>query len=293
MQRRLVSVATLIGLVAASLAIGAAPAHADGPGVGAPWIVSVGDSAISGEAGRWAGNTNQSSSKVDALGSTAYNDNATNTAEQIPGCHRSKSAEVLHRRRRERFEPRLLRRAHVHADAGVGRLQARARLLQRRERPPGSGPGAAAVRGDAQRQGRHRAHRGQQLRLRRHRADLRDELPHLTHVVEELLLRRLEREGVLHRVGRHDPDHRRAGCAAERAPGDAERRLRRQLVQDPRPDLLVADPPGFGLPVLGVRLHPAVDGRLRHLEPGCGLGQRHAPCRRSTVRCATVRRRPA
>ncbi len=94
MYRRLASVAALIGLVGATLAMGATPAHADGPGVGSPWIVSVGDSAISGEAGRWAGNTNQSSSKVDALGSTAYYDNATNTAEQIPGCHRSKSAEV-------------------------------------------------------------------------------------------------------------------------------------------------------------------------------------------------------
>lgn len=69
-------------------------AHADGPGVGAPWIVSVGDSAISGEAGRWAGNTNGSSNNVDALGSTAYYDNSTNTAELISGCHRSKSAEV-------------------------------------------------------------------------------------------------------------------------------------------------------------------------------------------------------
>src|SRR3954471_1871218 len=78
------------GLVAAS----ATPAVADGPGVGAPWVVSVGDSAISGEAGRWAGNTNGSSSSIDALGSSAYYDNAANTAETIPGCHRSKSAEI-------------------------------------------------------------------------------------------------------------------------------------------------------------------------------------------------------
>lgn len=70
-------------------------AAADGPGVGTPWVVSVGDSAISGEAGRWAGNTNGSSSNVDALGPTAYDDNAGNTAETIPGCHRSKSAEVF------------------------------------------------------------------------------------------------------------------------------------------------------------------------------------------------------
>jgi hypothetical protein len=78
------------GLVAAA----ATPAVADGPGVGAPWVVSVGDSAISGEAGRWAGNTNGSSSSIDALGSTAYNDNAANTAETIHGCHRSKAAEI-------------------------------------------------------------------------------------------------------------------------------------------------------------------------------------------------------
>ena len=94
MKRKLAVGAMLFGLVGTTFATGISPAHADGPGVGAPWIVSVGDSAISGEAGRWAGNTNGSSNNVDALGSTAYYDNATNTAEKIPGCHRSKSAEV-------------------------------------------------------------------------------------------------------------------------------------------------------------------------------------------------------
>ena len=73
----------------------AAPAAADGPGVGTPTVVSVGDSYISGEGGRWAGNTNQSSSKTDALGSTAYYDNASNTAEVINRCHRSKAAEII------------------------------------------------------------------------------------------------------------------------------------------------------------------------------------------------------
>ena len=67
-------------------------AHAEGPGSGSPWTVSVGDSYISGEAGRWAGNTNESSSEIDALGSTAYDDNGS--SESISGCHRSKSAEV-------------------------------------------------------------------------------------------------------------------------------------------------------------------------------------------------------
>jgi hypothetical protein len=57
-------------------------------------VVAVGDSAISGEAGRWAGNTNNSYTRVDALGPTAYYDNAANSAETTPGCHRSKAAEI-------------------------------------------------------------------------------------------------------------------------------------------------------------------------------------------------------
>lgn len=72
----------------------ASPAHADGPGVGTPWVVSVGDSYISGEAGRWAGSSNSSSTRADALGSTAYYDNASGTGEAIDRCHRSKSAEI-------------------------------------------------------------------------------------------------------------------------------------------------------------------------------------------------------
>ena len=70
----------------------AAPAMADGPGVGTPSVVTLGDSAISGEAGRWAGNTNDSSTKVDALGSTAYYDNAA-------AARRSPAATARSRRR--------------------------------------------------------------------------------------------------------------------------------------------------------------------------------------------------
>ncbi|HVK28030.1 MAG TPA: hypothetical protein VM575_06800 [Nocardioides sp.] len=72
----------------------ASPAHADGPGAGTPYVVSVGDSYISGEAGRWAGSSNSSSARADALGSTAYYDNASGTGEAIDRCHRSKSAEI-------------------------------------------------------------------------------------------------------------------------------------------------------------------------------------------------------
>jgi hypothetical protein len=80
-------------VVLASVGVVAVPtARADGPGVGTPTIVAVGDSYISGEAGRWAGNAS-SESYVDALGPTAYYDNPSNTGETISGCHRSKSNE--------------------------------------------------------------------------------------------------------------------------------------------------------------------------------------------------------
>ena len=81
-------------LAVSGVALTTAPAHADGPGSGTPWVVTVGDSYISGEAGRWAGSSNTSSSYADALGSSAYFDNASGTGEQIDRCHRSKSAEA-------------------------------------------------------------------------------------------------------------------------------------------------------------------------------------------------------
>jgi hypothetical protein len=90
----LICAALLAATLAYGLTVLVATAHAEGPGSGTPTTVSLGDSFISGEAGRWAGNTDESSSKTDALGSTAYYDNATDTAELIKGCHRSKSAEV-------------------------------------------------------------------------------------------------------------------------------------------------------------------------------------------------------
>ncbi len=81
-------------LVATACALGlSAPAAADGPGVGTPAVVTLGDSAISGEAGRWAGNTNGDPARVDALGPTAYWDTAT--GESTAGCHRSKAAQAF------------------------------------------------------------------------------------------------------------------------------------------------------------------------------------------------------
>jgi hypothetical protein len=89
-------VLSVLALLTSTLAVtgAAAPAHADGPGVGTPWVVTLGDSYISGEAGRWAGSSNASYTRADALGGSAYFDNATNTAETINRCHRSKSAEA-------------------------------------------------------------------------------------------------------------------------------------------------------------------------------------------------------
>lgn len=90
-----------IGLAVVTVAVlGTAGSGADAarssvaaPPSGPAWVVTLGDSAISGEAGRWAGNTNMSSWRHDT-GADAYYDNATNTAETIPNCHRSKSAEA-------------------------------------------------------------------------------------------------------------------------------------------------------------------------------------------------------
>lgn len=91
-RARLAALALLSLPLALLVPVGAA--QADGPGVGSPWIVSVGDSYISGEAGRWAGNSNNGEAVHDALGNTAYYDNASNTGEVINRCHRSKAAQI-------------------------------------------------------------------------------------------------------------------------------------------------------------------------------------------------------
>jgi len=84
----------LAGLLLTAPTASAAPLATDGPGVGTPWVVTLGDSYISGEAGRWAGSSNQSSSRADALGRTAYFDNPAGTGETIARCHRASSAEA-------------------------------------------------------------------------------------------------------------------------------------------------------------------------------------------------------
>ena len=91
-KRLIVGAALCVAGLAGPAALARAAA-AGGAGVGDAWIVTVGDSYVSGEAGRWAGNTNSSSANVDALGGTAYSD--TPAGESIAGCHRSASAEAF------------------------------------------------------------------------------------------------------------------------------------------------------------------------------------------------------
>ncbi|HEU5222396.1 MAG TPA: ricin-type beta-trefoil lectin domain protein [Candidatus Lumbricidophila sp.] len=90
---RVIASLTLATAVAAGALVGADAARADGAGSGQPWAVTLGDSFISGEAGRWAGNTSGTEqARIDALGSTAYFDNGPHIAETIERCHRSQSA---------------------------------------------------------------------------------------------------------------------------------------------------------------------------------------------------------
>ena len=87
------AIAMLAGTVVVPVVASTQTVLADGPGVGAPWVVSLGDSYISGEGGRWAGNSNSSSGSVDAGGAAAYFDNG-GTSETINRCHRSTAAEI-------------------------------------------------------------------------------------------------------------------------------------------------------------------------------------------------------
>jgi hypothetical protein len=95
-------VLTVLALAGLAGGLEASAALADGPRDGKQTVVSVGDSYISGEAGRWAGNTNTADGNVDVnralpSGVSAYNDDFRGGfpgKETIPECHRSVSAEI-------------------------------------------------------------------------------------------------------------------------------------------------------------------------------------------------------
>lgn len=57
---------------------------------GVRWVVTLGDSYISGEGARWAGTTLGNARRVDALGPDAYFDQRG--TESAPGCHRAEQS---------------------------------------------------------------------------------------------------------------------------------------------------------------------------------------------------------
>jgi hypothetical protein len=91
----LLSATVLTGLLAVAACSGSSNGSSDLSKQPAPpvhWVVSLGDSYISGEGDRWAGNTNGSFANVDALGTFAYA--APDGLELIPGCHQADLPEV-------------------------------------------------------------------------------------------------------------------------------------------------------------------------------------------------------
>ena len=100
-ERRGIMLALIAGLAALTLtATGCSMGEPDRSASGAgatsvsdeAWVVSLGDSIISGEAGRWAGNQSLSTANVDALGAAAYLD--AGQSESTERCHRSSSAAI-------------------------------------------------------------------------------------------------------------------------------------------------------------------------------------------------------
>lgn len=69
-----------------------APGDEQSAASGQDWVVSLGDSYLSGEGGRWAGNQTVSTSNVDALGNEVYWDSPG--GESVANCHRSASAPI-------------------------------------------------------------------------------------------------------------------------------------------------------------------------------------------------------
>ena len=247
-------------------------ARADGPGVGTPTVVSVGDSYISGEGGRWAGNTNGSSINTDALGSTAYYDNARTRRDDQP-LSPLQGGRDHHRRRHQQQEPRLLGREDV----------------DRHRRDGDFKPGLDFYNGSAG--------QGQALMLQNFAATHNvkmvnlsiggnnfnfasivqtcvDRLADLADVVEGLLQRRLIGDAQLH-VGERQRARRRAiknailniTTAMTNAGYSASQYA--IVVQDYMSPL----PTGSGIRYGGVGLHASEHRRLRILERRRQLGQ--------------------
>ncbi|MEU3492864.1 GDSL-type esterase/lipase family protein [Kitasatospora cineracea] len=97
------TLAALAATVCVATATGLTPARAsvvEAPAADAPWVVSLGDSFISGEAGRWAGNSNEPAdgwSRTDRAHDAATDESDPHRvygASYDSGCNRSDVAEV-------------------------------------------------------------------------------------------------------------------------------------------------------------------------------------------------------
>ncbi len=99
MRRRLVCAAlALTGMATGVVGVAGASPAAASPGNGQPVVVSMGDSYISGEAGRWRGNSLTNSGSRDgtdrAWTGSSYDPSRVYGTTAASGCHRSDSAEV-------------------------------------------------------------------------------------------------------------------------------------------------------------------------------------------------------
>ena len=265
---------TLLAAAAILLGLASPATAADGPGVGTPTVVTLGDSAISGEGGRWAGNTNGSSSRTDALGSRAYWDTPA-TGEAIPGCHRSQSAQ-----------------AHI---GGAGSLNLACSGAKTTTGGTGSGqafkPGIDFYSDSSGRQ-------GQALALENYARTHNVRAVVLmigannygfAAIVERCVTNWVTSPSWFKNYCSDDSDMTSRFTAARQATETANvagaftrvatamsnAGYSRHAVQDHRPDLLVADPAQQRLPLPGDGLDAPGDRRLRHVEPRRELGQRH------------------
>ena len=258
-------------IVAALSLAGLAPAaHADGPGVGTPTVATLGDSYISGEAGRWAGNIERQlvvdrRARLDGV--------LRQRVEHRRDDLRLPSVEVgggVHRRRRQRRELRLLRREDGVSlgsswkpgldfyDDGAGHV-GRRKLLQ----------SYAATHNIA---GGH-LDRRERLQLRLRRPDLRAGLAALAVVVEGLLQRRLVGDVELHRFERRRAAGQDQERDPQRPPAMATRATATRSTRSPCRTTSRRSPTARAS-VTAVGLHPAEHGRLRVLERRRQLGQR-------------------
>ena len=242
------------------------------PPTGDAWVVTLGDSAISGEAGRWAGNTNNASWRHDT-GSDAYYDNAGGTAETTPGCHRSKSAEV-------------------HIGGGVNSLNL-ACSGARTSHARSAATSSPASTGTSAPAGKGQAVQLQEFARDPQREDAVTVLIGANNfgfadIVQQCVTNWLTSPWWWKNYCNDDsaisePVHRRAPSTAQtdevaerdpqRAPGDDQRRILGSDVHDHRPDVLVADPARVGVPLPRERVDPPE----RSAGAACGTGTPTGP----------------